>query len=207
MKTAIIAQMMASLNTCGNSKVKSNFFKRLYEAVQTGDDSFTIPIDELCENEKINSCLQEIASMHFEYNDKGADVKQMMFSQVKMFSDKITFDISSDARKIFFNPLNEVPSDWIEELFYLKRKSSCILYCLFVIMLNVSNRETVVISLRDLKKCLGYEESTSYKEYRYFNIQVLKVCHKEITEKTSLRFTYEGIRIKDVTEMIKFTLE
>ena len=63
------------------------------------------------------------------------------------------------------------------------------------------------IPLDDLKANLRCTADT-YKEYKRFNDMILKKCHKEINEKTNLRYSYEPIRGKGrKITAIRFTIE
>jgi len=67
--------------------------------------------------------------------------------------------------------------------------------------------KTWTVSLDELKEML-HCNAQRYSEYKYFNSEILKKCHKELNEKTSLRFSYEPIRGKGrkITD-IRFILE
>ncbi|MEE0929419.1 MAG: replication initiation protein [Acutalibacteraceae bacterium] len=103
----------------------------------------------------------------------------------------------------------------IERFGYLRYKlqsvinlSSLYSYVLFMFLEYNRNfyKATVEIALDELKSLLNCTDDT-YNEYKYFNNLVLKRCHKEITEKTDLKFSYESFRRGRKVSKIRFNIE
>ena len=79
-------------------------------------------------------------------------------------------------------------------------------YILFLFLENNRYRNEWTIPLEELKKLLNCTAET-YETYKRFNDLVLKKCHKELTEKTELRFTYEPVKKGRKVAAIHFKLE
>ena len=84
----------------------------------------------------------------------------------------------------------------IENLGYLRYRLKNIIdltsrysYILYLYLENNHFRKSWKVSLEELKKILKCDAET-YSQYKRFNDLVLKKCHKELTEKTNLRFSY-----------------
>lgn len=83
----------------------------------------------------------------------------------------------------------------------------------YILYLYLENRRqsrlsnTWTISIDELKAMLRCN-AESYREYKEFNDKILKKCHKELNEKTTLRFSYEPFskKARKYTE-IRFTIE
>jgi hypothetical protein len=64
-------------------------------------------------------------------------------------------------------------------------------------------RKEWTVSVDELKHILCCDDSEFYADFKFFNNRVLKYCHKELTEKTELRYTYTpnkvGRKIRDIT--------
>lgn len=103
----------------------------------------------------------------------------------------------------------------VESLGYLRYKLRCITsitsrytYILFVYL--ESNRTmhlTWKVRLEELKKILNCDNEEFYKDYKYFNRDVMKRVQKEMHEKTECRFSYKPIRKGRSIEEIEFTVE
>lgn len=79
-------------------------------------------------------------------------------------------------------------------------------YILYLYLENNRFRKCWCISLEELKKMLRCTADT-YSQYYRFNDLILKKCHKELNEKTSIKYNYEPVKSgRKVTE-IRFTLE
>ena len=84
----------------------------------------------------------------------------------------------------------------IENIGYLRYRLKNIIdltsrysYILYLYLENNHFRKSWKISLEELKKILNCT-AESYNKYKEFNDKILKKCKKELTEKTSLRFSY-----------------
>lgn len=88
-----------------------------------------------------------------------------------------------------------------EELNNVTSLQSLLLYCYLSVGIIYDNSWTISISeLRSIIEC------TDYDEFAVFNRDVLKKCHKEITDKTSLRYEYKVIRKDRKADSIRFTV-
>ena len=79
-------------------------------------------------------------------------------------------------------------------------------YILYLYLENNRFRKSWDVDLDELKKLLCCTAET-YSQYYRLNDLILKRCHKELTEKTPLRFTYEPIKKGRKVIAIRFTLE
>lgn len=79
-------------------------------------------------------------------------------------------------------------------------------YILFLYLDKNRYRKSWDISLSDLKQLLNCTKE-SYSKFKVFNDRVLKLCFKEISEKTELKYTYEPIRSGRKVTKIRFTVE
>lgn len=64
-----------------------------------------------------------------------------------------------------------------------------------------------VVDLDELKLLLKCDQEETYQEYKRFNAQILKRCHKELTENTECQFIYAPIKRGRTVKAIRFTLE
>lgn len=68
-------------------------------------------------------------------------------------------------------------------------------YILYIYLEQNRYRTSWIIAIEELKTLLHCTAET-YQDYKRFNDLVLKKCHKELSEKTSLQFTYEPVKTK-----------
>lgn len=101
----------------------------------------------------------------------------------------------------------------IENLRYLKYRLKNVIeltsrysYILYLHLEQNHKRKSWEISLNELKQILNCT-SDSYSAYKVFNDRVLKLCHKEINEKTNRSYTYEPIKNGRKVTAIRFTLK
>ncbi len=110
---------------------------------------------------------------------------------------------SAEAMEYVFN---------VENIGYLKYRLKNVVdltsrysYVLYLYLENNRFRKSWSIPLGELKALLRCTADT-YTEYKRFNDLVLKKCHKELNEKTNIKYNYEPIKSgRKVTE-IRFTL-
>lgn len=62
------------------------------------------------------------------------------------------------------------------------------------------------IGLDDLKKVLSCT-AERYAQYKFFSAEVLKKCHRELSEKTECHYSYEPVRKGRNVVAVRFTLE
>lgn len=117
---------------------------------------------------------------------------------------QVKMKCTQNAMKYFFN---------IENLGYLRYKLRCITsitsrytYILFIYLEANRFRKSWTVSLQELKEILNCE-AERYKQFKFFNSEILKKAHKEMHEKTECRFKYEPIKKGRSVVAIKFTLE
>ena len=117
---------------------------------------------------------------------------------------QIDLSCTQEAMEYFFN---------IEEIGYLRYKLRSIIninsrysYILFTYLENNRFRKEWTVDLIELKQILNCENDESYNEFKIFNNRILKNCHRELTEKTDLSYTYEPIKTGRRVTAVKFTL-
>lgn len=117
---------------------------------------------------------------------------------------QITLTCSSSAREYIFN---------IENIGYLRYRLKNIVnltsrysYVLFLYLLDNRFRKSWTIDFSELKTLLNCNADT-YKQYYRFNDLVLKKAHKEIEEKTDIRFSYEPVKKGRSVSALIFTVE
>ncbi len=102
----------------------------------------------------------------------------------------------------------------IENLGYLRYRLKNIIdltsrysYVLYLYLENNRFRKSWEVSIDELRKTLNCT-ADSYNAYKEFNDKILKKCHKELNNKTTLKYTYEPCKKKGRKyTAIKFTLE
>lgn len=116
---------------------------------------------------------------------------------------QVTLTCTPSAMKYIFD---------IEHLGYLRYQirsitqlTSLYSYILFTYLEYNRFRKSWVVSLEELKNTLNCTDE-SYNEYKIFNNRILKRCHKELSEKTELTYSYEPIRRGRRVAAIRFTL-
>lgn len=100
----------------------------------------------------------------------------------------------------------------IENIGYLKYRLKNVVdltsrysYILYLYLENNRFRKSWSIPLGELKALLRCT-AERYEQYKFFNSEILKKCHKELNEKTNIKYSYEPIKSgRKVTE-IRFTL-
>lgn len=110
---------------------------------------------------------------------------------------------SAEAMEYVFN---------VENIGYLKYRLKNVIdltsrysYILYLYLENNRFRKQWTISLDELKALLRCTADT-YTQYYRFNDLVLKKCHKELNEKTSIKYSYEPIKTGRKVTGIKFTV-
>lgn len=95
----------------------------------------------------------------------------------------------------------------LKNIIELTSRYSYVLYLYLEARRSGKQSREWTVSLEELKIMLRCT-ANSYNAYKEFNDKILKKCHKELTEKTSLKFSYEPIRRggRKVTD-IRFILE
>ena len=63
------------------------------------------------------------------------------------------------------------------------------------------------VAVDDLKMMLGCTDMQTYEGFKYFNNQVLQKCHKELNEKTEIRFEYEPEKSGKFVTGVHFILQ
>lgn len=117
---------------------------------------------------------------------------------------QITLTCTASAREYVFN---------IDNIGYLRYRLKNVInltsrysYVLFLYLLDNRFRKTWSIELSELKALLNCNADT-YKQYYRFNDLILKKCHKELTEKTDIRFDYKPIKHGRSITAVQFSVE
>lgn len=75
---------------------------------------------------------------------------------------------------------------------------------LFGLLQSWHDQTTLEVSVKDLHELLATPDSLR-KDFRNFRLRVLEKAHKDITEKTTLRYTWEPVKVGRSVEKIRFT--
>lgn len=134
-----------------------------------------------------------------------------LFEEAEAEEDELGFwtiklECTQKAMKYFFN---------VEQLGYLRYKLRCITqltsrysYIMFMYLEdNRKRRMTWQVELEELKHVLNCEDEEYAKEYKYFNRDILKKVHKELTEKTECKYEYKPIKKGRKVVAVEFTLQ
>lgn len=118
---------------------------------------------------------------------------------------KVELTCTQSAMKYIFN---------IENLGYLRYKLRCITsltsrysYIMFIYLENNRFRKSWEVSLDELKAILNCEQEETYKEYKFFNVKILKRVHQELHEKTECKYSYEPIKKGRSVVAVRFTVD
>lgn len=102
----------------------------------------------------------------------------------------------------------------IENLRFIRYKLRCITsitsrysYILFIYLEKNRWKKTWSVDVDELRLILNCNREESYKKFKVFNDRILKLCQKEILEKTECRFTYEPVKTGRRVTAVKFTLQ
>ena len=132
-----------------------------------------------------------------------------LFEEIDAWQDddglwQISLTCTSRAREYIFN---------IDNIGYLRYRLANVInltsrysYVLYLYLEHNRYRKSWEIELDELKAMLRCEAET-YNQFYRFNDLVLKKCHKELMEKTTLRFTYSSVRRGRAVRTIRFTVE
>lgn len=118
---------------------------------------------------------------------------------------QVKLECTQKAMKYFFN---------VENLGYLRYKlrsitslTSRYTYIMFTYLEHNRFRKSWEVGLDELKAILHCDNEETYKEFKFFNVKILKKVQKELHEKTECRYTYEPVKKNRKVIAIKFTLE
>ena len=116
---------------------------------------------------------------------------------------QITLTCTASAREYVFN---------IDNLGYLRYRLKNVInltsrysYVLFLYLLDNRFRKTWSIDLVDLKALLNCN-AERYKQFKFFNAEILKKCHKELCEKTDISFEYKPIKRGRAVSAVEFSV-
>lgn len=117
---------------------------------------------------------------------------------------QVNLACSAEAMEYVFN---------IENIGYLKYRLKNVVdltsrysYILYLYLENNRYRKSWKITLDELKALLRCS-AERYEQYKFFNSEILKKCHREITEKTSLGYSYKPIRNGRKVTHIEFDVD
>ena len=156
---------------------------------------------------RIDNLFQTI-TIRDERKPKGF-TKIALFEKATCYQDddglwQVDLGASWSAMEYIFNP---------ETIGYLRYRLANVInltsrysYILYLYLEHNRYRKSWEIELDELKAMLRCEAET-YKQFFRFNGLVLNKCHKELTEKTTLRFTYSPVRRGRTVRAIRFTVE
>lgn len=118
---------------------------------------------------------------------------------------QVDLTCTEKAMQYFFN---------LDKIGYYRYKLRCISgitsrysYILFLYLEQNRFRKSWEVPLDELKHYLNCDQEASYKQFKVFNDRILKLCKKELDEKTECHFTYETIKKGRSVVAIRFTLE
>lgn len=116
---------------------------------------------------------------------------------------QITLTCTSSAREYMFN---------IDNIGYLRYRLKNVInltsrysYVMFLYLLDNRFRKTWSIDLVDLKALLNCN-AERYKQFKFFNSEILKKCHKELCEKTDISFEYKPIKRGRSVSAVEFSV-
>ena len=78
-------------------------------------------------------------------------------------------------------------------------------YVLFLYLIDNRYRKTWRLNLTDLKTLLNCD-AERYKQFKFFNSEILKKCHKELCDKTDISFEYKPVKHGRVVTAIQFSV-
>lgn len=117
---------------------------------------------------------------------------------------QVTLACSAEAMEYVFN---------IENIGYLKYRLKNVIdltsrysYVLYLYLENNRYRKSWKIPLDELKILLRCTADT-YAEYKRFNDLILKKCHNELNDKTSLKYSYKPVKNGRKVAYVEFRLE
>ena len=156
---------------------------------------------------RIDNLFQTI-TIRDERKPKGF-TKIALFEKAACYQDddglwQVDLGASWSAMEYIFNP---------ETIGYLRYRLANVInltsrysYILYLYLEHNRYRKSWEIEVDELKALLRCEAET-YKQFFRFNGLVLNKCHKELTEKTTLRFTYSPVRRGRTVRAVRFTVE
>ena len=116
---------------------------------------------------------------------------------------QITLTCTPSAREYVFN---------IDNVGYLRYRLKNVInltsrysYVLFLYLLDNRFRKSWCIDLADLKALLTCN-ADRYKQFKFFNAEILKKCHRELCEKTDINFDYKPIKRGRSVSAVEFTV-
>lgn len=135
--------------------------------------------------------------------------KIALFEKAEALQDKnglwqVDLACSASAMEYVFN---------VENIGYLKYRLKNVIdltsrysYILYLYLENSRYRKQWTIALDDLKAMLCCT-AERYEQFKFFNSDILKKCHKELNEKTNLKYSYAPKRKGRRIAEIEFTVE
>ena len=118
---------------------------------------------------------------------------------------QVDLTCSEEAREYIFN---------IDNIGYLRYRLQNVVsltsrysYILFLYLLDNRFRKSWEISVPELRSLLNCTAERYQKTFKFFNSEILKKAHKELTEKTDLCFSYKPIRRGQRVGSVRFTIE
>lgn len=117
---------------------------------------------------------------------------------------QVNLACSEEAMEYIFN---------IENIGYLKYRLKSVVnltsrysYVLYLLLEDYCYQENFEVPLDELKALLNCK-GESYEKFKVFNDRILKICHKEINEKTDISYSYTTIKKGRNVVAIRFDIE
>jgi plasmid replication initiation protein len=203
--------------TLGEFKILDTYLSRIdshdpqHRTVRFTKAEFEKLLDvERIRPEALKERLKHLISCQVELDEKKIKGVINLFSSAFVVRDdfeqwQIELSCTPEAMKYFFN---------IEELGYLRYKLRSIIqitsrfsYVMFMYIEMNRYRKQWTVGVNELKKILCCDDSEFYADFKHFNDKILKYCHKELTEKTELRYTYTPNKVGRMIKDITFTVQ
>lgn len=117
---------------------------------------------------------------------------------------QVTLTCTPSAREYVFNIDNIGYLRYrLKNVIYLTSRYS---YILFLYLVDNRFRKSWRIGFEELKSLLNCN-AERYSQFKFFNAEIVKKAHKEINEKTDLRFSFTPIKKGRKVAEIEFTVE
>lgn len=152
--------------------------------------------------------LAQVVKIEDETDLKGFKLVSL-FEEIDAWHDddglwQISLTCTNRARKYIFN---------VDSMGYLRYRLKNVIsltsrysYVLYLWLEHNRFRRSWEVDLTELKSILRCTADT-YNQFYRFNELVLKKCHKELNEKTTLRYAYEPVKFGRKVRAVRFTVE
>jgi plasmid replication initiation protein len=191
------------------SRINSHEPDRRYVRFEKGQLEKLLGVERI-HKEELSKRLDNLftaVTLHDENKPKGF-IKIGLFSKAEANLDEngqwqVDLACTPEAMEYIFN---------IDNIGYLRYRLKNVIeltsrysYVLYLYLEQNRFKKSWEVSLSELKKLLNCTADT-YTQYYRFNDLILKKCHKELQEKTTIDFTYEPIKKGRKVVAVRFTL-